>query len=86
MRSSIDRVVTNVDRLSDRTLVKLVKDSTPTAPEPTPPAPQANPAETPADYSPWFKSNSSSKTDPTTTLRTEPNPDRREAWDLSPRF
>jgi hypothetical protein len=36
--------------LSDRTLVKLAKPSTPTAPEPTPPKAQANPAETAADY------------------------------------
>lgn len=36
--------------LSDRTLVKLAKHSTPTVPEPTPPTAQANPAETAADY------------------------------------
>jgi len=36
--------------LSDRTLVKLAKHSTPTAPEPTPPKAGANPAETAADY------------------------------------
>lgn len=36
--------------LSDRTLVKLAKHPTPTAPEPTPPTAGANPAETAADY------------------------------------
>jgi hypothetical protein len=36
--------------LSDRTLVKLVKHPTPTAPEPTPPTARTNPAETAADY------------------------------------
>jgi hypothetical protein len=36
--------------LSDRTLVKLTKHPTPTAPEPTPPTVGVNPAETAADY------------------------------------
>lgn len=36
--------------LSDRTLVKLAKHSTPTAPEPTPQKAGANPTETAADY------------------------------------